>query len=469
MAKLWATPADRDRLAAAGSAVLLVGSYDGSGNYGDVLQLAGAIQTVRRAPGEPLPIAILEHETIAHHAKLLRRYPEIFAGAAFVHFDDGRGEAVDGLCELADGAAPDLTVLHLYGGGYLNRWWAGRKIEHCEAAHRLAAGRALQLTASGLQVAEDAIGPAGPAHELLASASWIGLRDASSLEFVNRHLAAFGSPKAYLAGDDAIPFIASADAVDPRGNVNFHLNLSGWISEDAARLEARIVRFLCNLADATDRPLKLQPVVAYEDPRISERAELERFLDRHGDELEAHGVSAVAALDILDDAVRGGLGGFRSAQMTVSCSYHVTLTSLLAGIPAVLLSDNSYYDQKAAGLRDLFGIAPGLIGVRGSAEDARTAAEALSDGPARAEVVAAVGRGRQDVVARHEAAREMLLAAMSVGRERAAFDLGRRRALARAEAAEARLAAVTDSRAWRWVTRMRRARDAVRRQADRVR
>lgn len=416
--KLLATPADRDRLAAAKSAVLLVGSYDGSGNYGDVLQLAGALATVRALADRPLPVAVVEHETAAHHARLVERFPELFAGAAFAFFEDGRGEPVDGLCELPAGGAPERSVLHLYGGGYLNHWWAGRKIEHCEAAGRLAGGRALPVTASGLQVADGAIGPAGPAHEPLAGASWIGLRDATSLEIASANLTGPQPPQLRLTGDDAIPLIVSSGSRESAPVVNFHLNLSGWISDDPERLELRVVRLLCALADGAGQPLELQPVVAYEDPRISERGELERFFDRHADTLRAHDLTVAAPLDVLDDAAHGGLERFRRARMTVGCSYHVTLTSLLARIPAVLLSDNAYYDQKAAGLRGLFDLAPGLLGVAGTVDDAALASRTLADGAARQDLVTALGEGAERVVALHDAARELLLGALGAGLER---------------------------------------------------
>ena len=134
MARLLATSSDRDRVAAAESVVLLVGSYDGSGNYGDVLQLAAAIQTVGRLPGRPLPLAIVEHETEAHHRKLMARYGELFDAAAFAYFEDGRGVPIDGLDELDDGSISAPAIVHLYGGGHLNEWWAARKLEHHLAA-----------------------------------------------------------------------------------------------------------------------------------------------------------------------------------------------------------------------------------------------------------------------------------------------------------------------------------------------
>ena len=137
--RLWASDVDRQRIARARSAVLLVGSYDGSGNYGDVLQLAAAVETASRVPGSPLPVAIVERETHGHHSVLLRRYTAQLAGAAYVHYQDGEGDFDDDLVELSR-VAPKRSVVYVYGGGYLNQRWGGRKVDHVAAAERLAEG-----------------------------------------------------------------------------------------------------------------------------------------------------------------------------------------------------------------------------------------------------------------------------------------------------------------------------------------
>lgn len=52
--------------------------------------------------------------------------------------------------------------------------------------------------------------------------------------------------------------------------------------------------------------------------------------------------------------------GLCEASLTLSCSYHVALTSLMLEVPAVLIGDNPYYEQKAAGLSEAFGLPPEL-------------------------------------------------------------------------------------------------------------
>jgi hypothetical protein len=56
---------------------------------------------------------------------------------------------------------------------------------------------------------------------------------------------------------------------------------------------------------------------------------------------------------IFDEAVRAPFQ--LDASFLVSCSYHVAFSGILSCCPTVLLAENDYYRQKAAGLTDAFG------------------------------------------------------------------------------------------------------------------
>lgn len=414
---LWATPLDRRRIAKARSAVMMVGSYDGSGNYGDVLQFAAALDTVRELPGSALPVAVVELDRLEHHRTLLRRYPSRLSGPAYVAFRDENGDPNEaGLVELERGAAPARSAIYLYGGGYLNEWWGPRKRGHVAAVRELAARGRLPLVASGLQVQEEAVAPGGIGHGLLSEASWIGLRGAPSLEYVRTHVSD-GRRRVALAGDDAIPCLLGAPT-DPETVVNLHLNYGDWVSDDPEAMAARIVALLQALGERSGARLDLQPVVAYEDSYVSERRSLSALLGRHEAELRASGLDPIEPLDALADAADNGLARFARARLTVSCSYHVALTSLLAGIPAVLLVENAYYDQKAEALRDLFELDDTLVGVRDAPASATAAAEVLVDGPPRSALVDHLRARSERLVARHELGREALTAALVAGLRR---------------------------------------------------
>jgi hypothetical protein len=461
MPSLCATPADRKRLIDAESVLFLIGSYDGSGNYGDVLQLATAIETVERLPTSPLPVAIVELETRKHHDELIRRHAEHFSGAAFAFFQEHSDAPEGGLVEMGmlDGD-PAKASLYLYGGGYLNEWWGARKAAHAMAAQSLLGETQLSVVASGLQVDETAIGPDGPGHDLLSRASWIGVRDVDSRRYLRRQIPAVAD-RVELAGDDALPFLR-APAAECAALINLHVNDGVWVSDEPDGIQAKIAALLKELATASGEPLQLQPVIAYEDPRVSERSIVADFLERESDGLEDVGLSPIEPLDVLDDAIGNRLSKFRRARLTVSCSYHVTLTSLLAGIPTVMLAQNAYYEQKAVGLRDLFELGPGGVGVRGTSEDASAAVEALVDGPTRTELVSHLQAQSRHVVERFERGRAALSVALAESLEIAGLksELGTMRR--RAEEAERELAAVHATRGWRFLNVLRAARDMMR-------
>lgn len=456
MASLLASPENRRRLTEADATLFLVGGYDGSGNYGDVLQLATAIETAAGLPGSPLVVPIVEHLTRDHHDALMQRYGQRFAAAAFAYFLDDGMEPRENLAEL-----PPLesakAALYIYGGGHLNGWWGDRKLAHCQAAQELAAGPALPVVASGLQVDEAIVAPGGVAYETLARASWLGARDIDSHAYLSRQ---FGGSTAevVLAGDDAVPFLTRRQT-DSDPVVNVHINSGTWVSEEPESLEERIATLLRELGRASTTGFELQPVIAYEDPRVSEREIAGAFVETEGGSLEGAGFVLAEPLDILDDALEHGLSTFRRARLTVCCSYHVALTSLLAGIPTVLLAQNAYYEQKSKGLRNLFQLEPGLVGIPGSPADVKPAVEALLEGPRRTAHLAHLGRHSKQVIERFERGRAALSVALTEALARSALEKQVASNVGRAEAAERELVAMRGTRGWRTLNRLRGVRN----------
>ena len=187
--------------------------------------------------------------------------------------------------------------------------------------------------------------------------------------------------------------------------MNLHLNGGHWVSDESEAMIGRVVAILRRWGKPRSRPLELQPMIAYEDDRISEASLVSEMVERYRPGSRAERVTPVRPLDVLADALRNRLAGFRRGRLTVSCSYHVAVTSLLAGIPTMLLAENRYYEQKAAGVRDLFGLDPGLVGVEGAEPDAESAVAVLADGPARTALVERIGAGAGRRVKRSDAGR----------------------------------------------------------------
>jgi len=109
--------------------VLLYGGFEGFENYGDVLQLTSTISFHRKTTGlRPILVVSLASCLSADVPEQLRAKYDVDG----VIFEDG---------ELLDVSALELepltdvqagALLHVYGGGYFNRYWGARRAFVCE-------------------------------------------------------------------------------------------------------------------------------------------------------------------------------------------------------------------------------------------------------------------------------------------------------------------------------------------------
>jgi hypothetical protein len=224
--------------------------------------------------------------------------------------------------------------------------------------------------------------------------------------------------------------------------------------------------------------LRVRPLLAYVDPRIDERPGIERLTaecTRRGIEVGEPCLLRPAAMSELADDLA-------SADLTLSSSYHVALTSLLLGVPAILLRDNGYYDQKARGLLTDFGLPEELSPT--SADDPAQVAAAIAPqllGTDRQEELRQRLQLAGDSVRARRAGAEGRLLSLLAREAMAALgdsrpipapeekeaeptepseELARRaeEAERRAAAAEAQLREVLGSRSWKLTAPLRRAR-----------
>jgi hypothetical protein len=371
---LFASPETAAVIAEAESLAFLVGGYDGSGNFGDVLMLDVALELL--APLEPglLVLPVLERQFAAHHpgvAEQMLRPPR-----HVVHFDpDGSGE--DDLVPVA--AGPELTtaITYFYGGGYFNGLWGNRKLAMMRAAEAVLAEaqpRRICRVGSGLQV--EAAWLAGLSDEdaaLLRAFELLGTRDPRSGEV----LAGFGSAFVPESGDDAIGALARLRPPEPAEagplRVNLHYTEHDWVTGEARSLLDLYADLLAELGERLGRPVLAQPLVAYLDPRVDEQPAARRLADA----LTARGIEAQPPTVLRPAGLDAAAAEIGRASLTVACSYHAALTSLMLGLPTLAVAHNPYYEQKAAGLLDAFGQPPELT-IRPGA-DPRGCAELLTE------------------------------------------------------------------------------------------
>jgi polysaccharide pyruvyl transferase WcaK-like protein len=372
---LRVTPQTAQVLDDATSVAFLVGSYDGSGNYGDIAQLDAAIGLLGRLDPELLVLPVVEQQFATTHAtgasRLIHR-PEHVA-----YYDGGGDPGGDGLVPVAPGRRFALAISYLYGGGFLNPFWGDRKLGMLAAVEALVSGsrRVIRL-ASGQQVDAGWIAGLDPAAaQMLRRFELLGARDDVSAAAL-ADLRIGGAP--LNTGDDAIGILAEAPALGApasdaaRLEVNVHFAEHAWVTDRPDSAREFDVGLLAELSRLAQRPLRVRPLLAYLDPRVDERSGLERFVAS----CAANGIEVSEPYTLGPESVGSLVGDLGTAALTISSSYHVALTSLLLAVPAAILRDNDYYAQKAKGLLSDFGLPQGFS--PRSSDDPIPAAQAIA-------------------------------------------------------------------------------------------
>jgi polysaccharide pyruvyl transferase WcaK-like protein len=504
--RLYMRPADARVLAGARGAAILIGGYEGWGNYGDLAQLEATLDLLGSAAAGVVGCPVISLHTAREHAE--RRAAGEFSDHVELYYTPP-GEESDPLAAQlglvpAVLPGPIKAVVWLYGGGYLNPAWGVWKLRILEAVRSLLRrmGQTEQvLISSGLQIDPGWSGQLSAAlRAALTGLDPLGVRDELSAQAAPILLDSTAT--ALRTGDDALGVLKHADPPDPglRGGewrLNLHFCPGEWVADDPAAARAWLRDLVAEIARLTGERIRVQPLIAYEDPSLSERADLATLCA----ELESQsGITSAEPIVLTASAILDHAATVGSARLSVSTSYHVALTSLLLGVPAVLVQETAYYAQKASGLRADFKLPDAAFPDLTEAPD-RAASQALAGlGLLGQSTDLDLGAARVRALSRREAAEAELTVRLSqafegaeprrstrlvslTARERDELLGALEQAEARLEAlaaesealsaqaawSEARLADITASSSWRLTTPIRRAKGILRQARSRGR
>ncbi len=373
--------------------VVLAGSFTGGWNFGDLMQLQGALRWQRlHQLGHAL--CVIHGLGSAPDRAYFDRLERVFGACDWLFFSPGRAAHTEraaalGLERLCDGISGPVT-LHVYGGGFFNRLWGEGALRRIETLFDDTTP--LRYIISGQQIgAEFAAALAG--HCRRYQPDLIGCRDDASVELMRRH-----GLHAEFSGDDAFEELASAASPSPSQgegrdegklpaispsprripgapdrpaaapspsqgegrdegvqspSFGLYLNSSTYVTtaaqSTALRAIERDLRLLARHTGGQGAPLLITAYAEGSPDVFDTRATLART-----------GLATLfpmtERLDLVDAIEHRGLERaareLRQCRLVVSMSYHVTLFCKIVGVPVHLLVFNEYYRQKRQSLGD---------------------------------------------------------------------------------------------------------------------
>lgn len=345
-----------EALGGGGPGVLLLGSYQGCSNFGDILQLKGAIRWHQRHTHFE-PVMVVNAYLLASDDYLDRLRGWFGTRAILLWSEEALDAASHGLQRVEE--PPRIPYLHLYGGGFLNAYWGDRILRLAEALHAtFAVGHYVM---SGQQVQSDFV-PRLRQHLERCRPVLAGGRDPASADL----LADCGLRAAY-SFDDAVELLeelaAAAGTPAQEGDgLLVHLNASGYTISGAdarnARLD-RLTRDLLRLRDhlqhnAGGTAPGVTLLSACSDARVSDNNDTLSVILQLEDRFP---FASYRVVDLARAALEFGTDRCSAtdlalcARLGLSCSYHTAMFCNLLGVPTYLETANEYYRQKAGGLK----------------------------------------------------------------------------------------------------------------------
>lgn len=323
-----------------GKAVLIGGDF-GYGNFGDILQHAGAIDRFKRCSDLQV-VSVLSVDAMSKHVTIgaLR---EGYGADVLIFVSDGpldqEAQATRGLVQVAN--IRDITCIQLYGGGFLTERWGDFVLGVAEFFLRKLPSVAYFI--SGQQVSPAYAGRVAE-HIRTFKPALLAVRDSISQKLLKRQ-----GVDAQFSFDDAVEPLLELSRRLPvrRGPGMFiHLNSSGYTGNDCA--EDSLVADMAILG-ARSPDTRVVLVQAYQDRREEVLDSMETLK-----RLEAAFPFPCIEVVMLVSMIMGRGANTPMSELVgdyaYACSYHVTLWLQLNGIPCWLRSENAYYEQKRESL-----------------------------------------------------------------------------------------------------------------------
>ncbi len=322
--------------------VILVGGDFGYANFGDVLQLKSVVNFYRAQTDlNPVPVYSLEAIPDSGYVDRIKK----LIGVDALLFLSAEAVDVARLGLIPVPSISCLSVVHLYGGGYLNDRWGEYVLDVAECF--LDKSECITYLISGQQVGEK-VRARLLDHIDRFRPRLVGVRDFESLD----RLESWGVPARFSFDDAYEPLLDLANQVPKirKNRVIGHINLSPYASDSVGeKAQMLVAAFREIMVRYPEHELVM--VNAYNDRRSAVMDSLASIVELENE----FPYKDYCVLDLVDGAYSGNISRpeLLSSEVAVSCSYHVTLFLHIAGVPCWLFAQNAYYDQKAGALNGM--------------------------------------------------------------------------------------------------------------------
>jgi hypothetical protein len=423
----WVRPTDLERLYTAQHVCYLIGGYDGSRDYGALLQIAANVARIGQLNRNLLLVPLLLRRHAQLHNRLCREQSSLFRNACILFYgasdESPWKEAATSQEELLELSGPPSAFAQvlIYGSGSSGEQASARSLQLLETLddwHSINGQALAQLPV--LLVNQQMPPPlfSSPSSTKLSTklsrAAGIGMRDESVIaEFAGTAPEDIES-KLFVSGDDAATYIViSHQESQPRGRppaessnmagskaltINFEVASPRYASGDRGRLyraHVNLARDLVQLCHGKLSVNLLADLDGLEPLQIKPLETLRQRLSEAG--------ATVNFINPIEGLQRGFLP-FSQADLTISSTYPVALTSLILSVPTVLLRTNEHDVSKPDELIRIFGVPDGLVlDLEESGRDERfkKLGRAVLDHDYRRAAAAAAVRGTADVLTKN--------------------------------------------------------------------
>ena len=339
---LYADEASREVLLNDLQKAIHIGGDFGYGNFGDVLQHINSLNATKQA-NRFVSVSVLSANAIGF-ADFPAWARQNYGADAIVFVAD--------YPLILDNSSPrleivreirNLTVVYLYGGGFLNNIWGDYVLGVVEYFLRLAPDAAYVV--SGQQVTPPYQSRVVE-HIKSFKPKLFGVRDEQSQQWLRE--AGFNPEFSFDDATEALLDLRASLPLRRGAGLLIHLNSSDYTANDASRRDLGYeLQKLKSSRWGQDGTTLFQ---AFRDPRheVCDARETIKKLDVAFPFADFRLIELVS---LLYSGLQPHLSSPIVGDIGYSCSYHVALWLQLAGIPCWLRSTNPYYDQKSHALQ----------------------------------------------------------------------------------------------------------------------